>query len=103
MPKMNLRLLVSRCADRSRHLSALAALLTLAACNTPPALTGPAPAASSAKANTALASPAAAAASRASASASAVPPTPGQPPAFALVIKGARKIDGLFTVWQKDE
>jgi hypothetical protein len=111
MPEMNMRLLVSLCTDRTRQLSALAALLALTACNTPPALTGPAmaasaaPPASSAKANTALASPAAAAASRASASssASAAPPTPGQPPAFALVIKDARKIDGLFTVWQKDE
>ena len=32
-----------------------------------------------------------------------MPPTPGQPPAFAVVIKDARKIDGLFTAWQKDE
>jgi len=109
MPKMNLRLLVSLCHDRTRQFSALAALLTLTACNTPPALTGPAMAASaaspasSAKADTALARPAAAAASRASASASAVPPSPGQPPAFALVIKDARKIEGLFTAWQKDE
>ncbi len=32
-----------------------------------------------------------------------MPPTPGQPPPFELVIKGAHKIDGLFTAWQKDE
>jgi Met-zincin/Domain of unknown function (DUF5117) len=31
------------------------------------------------------------------------PPVPGQPPAFAVVMKDARKIDGLFTAWQKDE
>ena len=32
-----------------------------------------------------------------------MPPTPGQPPPFAVVIRDARKIDGLFTAWQKDE
>ena len=32
-----------------------------------------------------------------------VPPVPGQPPAFATVIKDAKKIDGLITLWQKDE
>jgi hypothetical protein len=31
------------------------------------------------------------------------PPVPGQPPPFAVVMKDARKIDGLFTAWQKDE
>ncbi|HNB46622.1 MAG TPA: zinc-dependent metalloprotease, partial [Burkholderiaceae bacterium] len=30
-------------------------------------------------------------------------PLPGQPPAFAVVTKDARKIDGLLTVWQKDD
>jgi hypothetical protein len=30
-------------------------------------------------------------------------PTPGTPPPFAQVIKDARKIEGLFTLWQKDE
>ena len=31
------------------------------------------------------------------------PPAPGQPPPFAVVMKDARKIEGLFTAWQKDE
>ena len=31
------------------------------------------------------------------------PPTPGLPPPFALVIKDAKKFDGLFTLYQKDE
>ncbi len=35
--------------------------------------------------------------------AAVVPPAPGQPPAFATVIKDAKKIDGLFTAWVKDE
>ena len=30
-------------------------------------------------------------------------PVPGQPPPFAVVMKDASKIDGLFTAWQKDE
>ncbi len=32
-----------------------------------------------------------------------VAPTPGTPPAFAAVIKDARRIDGPLTVWQKEE
>ena len=28
---------------------------------------------------------------------------PGQPPAFATVIKDAKKTDGLITLWQKDD
>ncbi len=31
------------------------------------------------------------------------PPQPGQPPAFATVIKDAKKIDGALTLWQKDD
>ena len=31
------------------------------------------------------------------------PPVPGQPPPFAVVMKDAKKIDGLLTAWQKDE
>ncbi len=31
------------------------------------------------------------------------PPAPGQPPVFATVIKDAKKTQGLFGVWQKDE
>ncbi|HSW06303.1 zinc-dependent metalloprotease [Aquabacterium sp.] len=33
----------------------------------------------------------------------ATPPQPGQPAPFALVIKDAKKTDGLFPVWRKDE
>ncbi|MBA3598122.1 MAG: zinc-dependent metalloprotease [Methylibium sp.] len=33
----------------------------------------------------------------------AKPPSPGQPPAFATVIKDAQYTDGLITVWRKDE
>jgi hypothetical protein len=31
------------------------------------------------------------------------PPAPGQPPPFATVIKDAKKIDGLLTLWQRDD
>jgi hypothetical protein len=54
-------------------------------------------------ASTGAAPGAALAASAASApAASASAPTPGQPP-FAVVIKDAKRIDGLFTLYQKDE
>ncbi len=33
----------------------------------------------------------------------AAPPAPGQPPPFATLIKDTKKIDGLFSAWQKDE
>ena len=49
------------------------------------------------------ASATAASAARPGAAASAVPPAPGQPPAFASVIKDAKKIDGFLTTWQKEE
>jgi hypothetical protein len=48
----------------------------------------------------AVAKPAAAAAS---ASAPTPPPLPGQPPAFATVIKDAKETKGLFSLWQKEE
>ncbi|MBK6852747.1 MAG: zinc-dependent metalloprotease [Burkholderiales bacterium] len=35
--------------------------------------------------------------------AGAAAPVPGQPPAFATVIKDAQKSDGSFTIWKKDE
>jgi len=48
--------------------------------------------------------PARAASAAASSAAPPVPPvTPGQPPVFATVIKDAKEIKGLFTLWQKDE
>jgi hypothetical protein len=66
-----------------------------------PQVTAPAPAASTASA----AEPAA---SSAGAATGPRPPAAGAPPAgtpqpFATVIKDARKTDGLFTVWQKDD
>ncbi|HSN32318.1 MAG TPA: zinc-dependent metalloprotease, partial [Ideonella sp.] len=33
----------------------------------------------------------------------ATAPAPGTPPAFVSVVKGAQKIEGLLTMWQKDE
>ncbi len=93
----------------------------LVACATPPAAAPGAasPATAAAPAVVAAASPATAASSparpavataarsfAAAASAAASAPAaaaPGQPPPFATVIKDAKKIDGLFTLWQKDE
>jgi len=49
----------------------------------------------------AAAKPPAVAASGAAAAAS--PPAPGQPPAFATVIKDAKKTDGLLPIWRKDD
>jgi hypothetical protein len=37
------------------------------------------------------------------ASAPGAPPAPGQPPAFATVIKDAKKTDGLLSLWRKDD
>jgi Met-zincin/Domain of unknown function (DUF5117) len=56
------------------------------------------PAATSATAATAAATPATAAGATA-----APAPRPGQPPAFEVVIKDARKVTGPLTVWQKDD
>ncbi|MFM2068625.1 MAG: hypothetical protein RLZZ584_3534 [Pseudomonadota bacterium] len=72
---------------------ASAAVLVLAACAQLPG--APASAAGAASGPARGASGVAAAASAA--------PTPGQPPAFATVIKDAQKIDGLFTLWKKDD
>ncbi|MES2956553.1 MAG: zinc-dependent metalloprotease [Pseudomonadota bacterium] len=36
-------------------------------------------------------------------SAATPPPAPGQPPAFAVVAKDAKKTDGLIAFWQKDD
>ncbi len=88
----------------------LAAALGLAGCAT----TAAAPVSSApAAASPASAAPAAAAAAARPASAVAAgasaattpppPPLPGQPPAFATVIKDAKEIKGLFSLWQKDE
>ncbi len=102
----------------------LAALSALSGCATPspgidaagngkvgaaPAAAAPTPAAAAAVVSAALAgvgTPAAAARPAAVASGPAATPppaAPGQPPPFALVMKDAKKIDGLFTAWQKDD
>ena len=111
--------------------SALAALLALAGCAaltdagsgkaagspaspgptgaSPPPPATPTPAAAAANVTAALAGVGTAAAARPAAAASgpgaaaAPPPVPGQPPPFAVVMKDAKKIDGLITSWQKDD
>ncbi len=103
--------------------TALAALLTLTACATSPdpaagakadgsgsaaaAVVPITAAAAAANVTAALAGVGTAAAARpaspASGPAAAALPVPGQPPPFAVVMKDAKKIDGLITVWQKDE
>ncbi len=93
------------CLSLNWRASALAAVLALAGCATPPVGTaagtsGPA----AASASVAVAQPARApATASAPSSMASAPLAPGQPPPFAQVIKSARKIDGLFTTWQKDE
>ena len=102
--------------DPTRNpLVALLLTLGLASCATPPATpgSGAPPAAAAAPfvaasgpfhAVATMARPAAGAASAAAAAASApAAPVPGQPPPFASVIKDAKEIKGLFTLWQKDE
>ena len=74
----------------------------------PPAPATPTPAAAAANVTAALAGVGTGAAARppaaaASGPAAAAPPVPGQPPPFAVVMKDAKKIDGLLTAWQKDE
>ncbi len=110
---------------RPFHHTVIAAALTLGVvgCTTlagPPVATAPAPAKPTPPvvgvAPTSLAAPAVAPGASAPApgvGASAPTPTrigavpppvaPGQPPLFATVIKDAKKTDGLFGVWQKDE
>jgi Met-zincin/Domain of unknown function (DUF5117)/Domain of unknown function (DUF5118) len=103
--------------DRSRHPSSLLTLvaalaaLGLAGCATTAA--APVTAAAGSGVATAAAAPSAAApATRPAANAAsgaapvttpAAPPAAGQPPPFATVIKDAKEIKGLFTLWQKDE
>jgi hypothetical protein len=92
---------------RSRVLcaAALAIAAVCAGCATPGVS---APAAGAPTAAPAAAAPAAGASASASASAPAgrplsiVPPTAAQAP-FATVVRDARRIEGLFTLWQKDD
>ena len=74
----------------------------------PPPPATPTPAAAAANVTAALAGVGTAAAARPAAAASGPsaappPPLPGQPPPFAVVMKDAKKIDGLITAWQKDD
>ncbi len=102
------------------RLSAVCTLSVLAACAggppgpaaTPSTATSPATAASAAAASlpAATAPRPSLAALQAGPAASApvvatapAPPAPGQPPPFAIVIRDAKQIDGLFTLHQKDE
>lgn len=99
------------------RLLAVAALASLAACANVQAPGGKAaaPAAAPVAAPTALpggsptaARPPAAAASGAPVAtppvaAAPAAPAAGQPPPFALVLRDATKVDGLFTAWRKDE
>ena len=69
--------------------------LTPAAPTAPGGLTGPSAASRPAAAASGVTPP--------GANVPSPPPVPGQPPPFALVMKDANKIEGLFTAWQKDE
>jgi hypothetical protein len=89
MSKMSLRWVGLVCAA--------VGLLVAAGCATAPA--GTALAQGAAASAPGAAGPARAASGPAAASA----PQPGQPPAFAVVIKDAKKIDGALTLWQKDD
>jgi Met-zincin/Domain of unknown function (DUF5117) len=90
---------------RPSLLSLAAALgaLGLAGCATTAAapVSSAAPASAASAAAAATAKPIAAAAAAASAPTPA--PLPGQPPAFATVIKDAKETKGLFSLWQKEE
>ena len=67
----------------------------------PPAhLAGASPAAATGNGPAGAVAPAGAASAPAAA---AAPLPPGSPPAFAAVVKDAKKVEGLFTLWQKDE
>ncbi|MBI5256732.1 MAG: zinc-dependent metalloprotease [Burkholderiales bacterium] len=89
------------------HLSTLAAaVLTLGACTTPPTTppTAPGPtAAAPAPAAAPAAPPAGASAPTGPAAAARPPADPTAPKPFAEVIKEAKRQDGLFPVWRKDE
>ncbi|ODU10243.1 MAG: hypothetical protein ABS84_05175 [Rubrivivax sp. SCN 71-131] len=85
---------------------ALATALAAAGCaNLPGAASGAgtAAAAPAVAATAASAASATASASVAARAPGAAPAPPGQPQAFGTVVKDARRIDGLITVWQKDD
>ncbi len=93
---------------RHRSIAALLALGCLTACTTPAmAPSASLPAASAASAAAPASAPQAAAASASAPRAGPTPVTVVPPSAalrpFAEVVKDARRSDGLFTVWQKDD
>jgi hypothetical protein len=67
------------------------------------AVAAPAPAAAAASAPFVAARAVGPAAAASGPGGATPPPAPGQPPAFATVIKDAKEIKGLFPLWQKDE
>jgi hypothetical protein len=96
------------CPAPAWRATALAALLCLGGCAQLPQATGAAATPAPANAAPPAAAPAARPGAAASAPATGSPPAaaapaPGQPPPFATVIKDAKPIHGLFSVWQKDE
>ncbi len=84
-------------------LAALAMLGVGGCATTAAAPTSAAPTAASASAPAAAKPVAAAASAAASAAAATAAPAPGQPPAFATVIKDAKESKGLIALWQKEE
>ena len=105
----------ARCPVFRPHALALASSLLLGACASltppgtpaaaaPPAVAAPAAAAPSTGVITqAQSAPGTNPGPAAAPGGATPPPAPGQPPAFATVIKDAKKTDGLFGVWQKDD
>ena len=86
------------------HTLALALLsLALAGCATAVAAPTAVPAAVAQAASAPVAGAASAPFPAASGATTATPPVPGQPPAFATVIKDAKKSEGLIAFWQKDD
>ena len=83
---------------------ALAGCATVARAPTAAGTATPPPAAGTAPFVQAATPPAAGASAAAASGAAPSPPAvPGQPPVFATVIKDAKKTDGLFGYWQKDD
>jgi hypothetical protein len=88
--------------DPRIRLLPLALAIGLSACATLPPATVPGAASTTAQDPTAPNS-AQAKGVAAQAAGAAVPPAPGGPPPFANVIKDAKKVEGVLTLWHKDE
>jgi len=91
--------------DPRVRLLPLTLAIGLSACATLPSASGPGVAATSVRSGAAPAPTKAASgpAGGAPAVAAAAVPAPGTPPPFASVIKDAKKVEGVLTLWQKDE